>query len=55
MSFSPDIVRQAKRYEVKNANDPSVSMSLYQDIIRYMMFMGDTGLFATLAFMDKTF
>lgn len=38
-----------------NANDPSAGMSLYEDINRYKMFLGDTGLFTTLAFLDKGF
>lgn len=37
------------------AIDPSVGMSLYEDINRYKMFLGDTGLFTTLAFLDKDF
>lgn len=38
-----------------HANDPSAGMSLHEDIGRYKMFVGDTGLFTTLAFMDKDF
>ena len=38
-----------------HANDPSAGMSLHEDINRYKMFIGDTGLFTTLAFMDKDF
>ena len=38
-----------------HANDPSVGMSLHEDIYKYKMFLGDTGLFTTLAFMDKDF
>lgn len=38
-----------------HANDPSVGMSLHEDISKYKMFLGDTGLFTTLAFMDKDF
>ncbi len=38
-----------------HANDPSAGMSLHEDIVRYKMFVGDTGLFTTLAFMDKDF
>lgn len=38
-----------------HANDPSLGMSLHEDISRYKMFVGDTGLFTTLAFMDKDF
>lgn len=38
-----------------HTNDPSAGMSLHEDIGRYKMFIGDTGLFTTLAFMDKDF
>ncbi len=38
-----------------HANDPSVGMSLHEDITKYKMFLADTGLFTTLAFMDKDF
>lgn len=38
-----------------HANDPSAGMSLHKDIDKYKMFIGDTGLFTTLAFMDKDF
>lgn len=38
-----------------HANDPSAGMSLHEDISKYKMFLGDTGLFVTLAFMDKAF
>lgn len=38
-----------------HANDPSAGMSLHEDINRYKMYVGDTGLFTTLAFMDKDF
>lgn len=38
-----------------HANDPSAGISLHEDISRYKMFLGDTGLFTTLAFMDKDF
>ena len=38
-----------------HANDPSAGMSLHEDIGRYKLFVGDTGLFTTLAFMDKDF
>lgn len=38
-----------------HANDPSVGMSLHEDISKYKLFLGDTGLFTTLAFMDKDF
>lgn len=38
-----------------HANDPSAGMSFHEDIDKYKMFIGDTGLFTTLAFMDKDF
>lgn len=38
-----------------HANDPSAGMSLHEDINKYKMFLSDTGLFTTLAFMDKDF
>ena len=38
-----------------HANDPSAGMSLHEDISKYKIFLGDTGLFTTLAFMDKDF
>lgn len=38
-----------------HANDPSAGISLHEDIAKYKMFLGDTGLFTTLAFMDKDF
>lgn len=37
-----------------HANDPSVGMSLHSDGDCYKMFVGDTGLFVTLAFWDKS-
>jgi len=36
-----------------HANDPSVGLSLHKDKNRYKMYVGDTGLFITLAFWDK--
>lgn len=36
-----------------HANDPNVGMSLTQDVTRYKIYCGDTGLFVTLAFWDK--
>lgn len=36
-----------------HANDPNVGFSLHKDSDKYKMFMNDTGLFITLAFMDK--
>lgn len=38
-----------------HANDPSVGMSLHEDFRKYKIFLNDTGLFTTLAFMDKDF
>lgn len=38
-----------------HANDPSAGISLHEDISKYKMFLGDTGLFTTLAFMNKDF
>ncbi len=38
-----------------HANDISAGMSLNEDIKKYKMFLNDTGLFTTLAFMDKDF
>ena len=38
-----------------HANDPSAGMSLHEDVSKYKMFLSDTGLFTTLAFMDKDF
>ena len=38
-----------------HANDPGVGMALHRDTDRYKMFVGDTGLFVTLAFWDKQF
>ena len=38
-----------------HANDPGVGMSLCMDMNRYKMYVGDTGLFVTLAFKDKDF
>lgn len=37
----------------RHANDPNVGLSLHADSSKYKMFMSDTGLFVTLAFMDK--
>lgn len=36
-----------------HANDPNVGFSLHEDAGRYKIFLNDTGLFITLAFMDK--
>lgn len=38
-----------------HANDPGVGMSLVINLNRYKMYIGDTGLFITLAFKDKDF
>lgn len=38
-----------------HANDPNVGMAFHQDLNRYKMFVGDTGLFISLAFWDKKF
>lgn len=36
-----------------HSNDPNVGLSLHCDMDQYKMFVGDTGLFVTLAFWDK--
>lgn len=38
-----------------HANNPSTGMALHKSPDRYKMFVGDTGLFVTLAFWDKEF
>jgi predicted AAA+ superfamily ATPase len=38
-----------------HANDPGAGMALHQNPERYKIFVGDTGLFVTLAFWDKDF
>ncbi|MDR0962217.1 MAG: AAA family ATPase [Mediterranea sp.] len=38
-----------------HANDPGTGMAHHMDINRYKMYVGDTGLFVTLAFKDKDF
>ena len=38
-----------------HANDPVVGMALHKDISRYKMYIGDTGLFVTLAFLDTAY
>lgn len=38
-----------------HANDPSAGLSMHEGISRYKMFIMDTGLFVTLAFMDRDF
>jgi predicted AAA+ superfamily ATPase len=37
-----------------HANDPSVGIALHRDNSRYKMYVGDTGLFVTLSFWDKS-
>lgn len=36
-----------------NANDPNIGMSLTEDVTRFKIYCGDTGIFTTLAFWDK--
>ncbi len=54
-----EIISEIKESMVVNmsyhANDPSAGMALHQDLDKYKMFAGDTGLFVTLAFRDKKF
>ena len=38
-----------------HCDDPNVGMAAYEDLHQYKMFVGDTGLFVTLAFRDKEF
>ncbi|MDO5097101.1 MAG: AAA family ATPase [Peptostreptococcaceae bacterium] len=38
-----------------HANDPNVGLALNKDFNRFKLFLADTGLFVTLAFMDKSF
>ena len=38
-----------------HCDDPNVGMSAFEDLGQYKMFVGDTGLFVTLAFKDKVF
>lgn len=38
-----------------HANDPNVGFSIHADYNRFKMFLSDTGLFITLAFMDKDY
>lgn len=37
-----------------HANDPNVGLALHADYDRYKIYLGDTGLFITLAFWDKS-
>jgi hypothetical protein len=52
-----EIIAEMKESMVVNlayhANDPNVGMSLHLDSERFKMYVGDTGLFITLAFWDK--
>lgn len=38
-----------------HSDDPNVGLGSTEDLIQYKMFVGDTGLFVTLAFKDKAF
>ena len=38
-----------------HCDDPNVGMAAFEDLKQYKMFVGDTGLFVTLAFKDKDF
>ena len=38
-----------------HCDDPNVGMAAYENLRQYKMFVGDTGLFVTLAFKDKDF
>lgn len=40
---------------VYRCDDPNVGMELNRDISRYKLFVGDTGLFVTMAFWDKEY
>ncbi len=54
-----EIISEIKESMVVNmayhANNPSVGMALHQAPNKYKMFVGDSGLFVTLAFWDKKF
>lgn len=54
-----ELISEMKESMVVNmayhANDPSAGMALHQAPGKYKMFVGDTGLFVTLAFWDKKF
>ena len=54
-----EILSELKESMVVNmayhANDPGAGMALHHNPNRYKMFVGDTGLFVTLAFWDKKF
>lgn len=36
-----------------HANDPSVGLSQHKNMLQYKMYVGDTGLFVTMAFWDN--
>ena len=38
-----------------HCDDPNVGLGSSEDLEQYKMFVGDTGLFVTLAFRDKAF
>lgn len=54
-----EIINQMKDSMTVNvayhANDPNVGMLLSEDLKTYKMYVGDTGLFVTLAFWDKNY
>lgn len=54
-----ETVSEMKESRVVNlayhTNDPGAGMALHQNLNKYKMFTGDTGLFVTLAFWDKKF
>ena len=54
-----EIISEMKESMVVNiahhANDPGAGMAMHQNPERYKMFIGDTGLFVTLAFWDINF
>lgn len=38
-----------------HCTDPNVGMSLFEDLLRYKIYLADTGLFVTLCFWDKSY
>lgn len=36
-------------------SDPNIGLTMFRDYVQYKMFLADTGLFVTLAFMDKSY
>ena len=54
-----DVISEMRESMVVNisyhANDPSAGLAFHSDPARFKMFVGDTGLFITLAFWDKKF